>query len=70
MIFIDVKGEEKGGGTVAFRITEECIACGSCLDACPVDAIKEGEEIFSITEDCTECGSCVDECPTDAIVEE
>ncbi len=55
---------------MAFRITEECIACGSCIDACPVDAIEEGEEIFTINENCTECGSCVDECPTDAIVEE
>lgn len=55
---------------MAFRITDECIVCGSCLEVCPEEAIKEGDEIYEITGDCTECGTCVDECPTEAIVEE
>jgi len=56
---------------VAFRITEECINCGICVDECPAEAISEGEDIFVIDQDiCTECGSCVDACPNEAIIEE
>ncbi|MCK5352882.1 4Fe-4S binding protein, partial [bacterium] len=28
---------------MAHVITDECTACGSCIDSCPVDAISEGE---------------------------
>lgn len=46
---------------------DECVACGTCVDACPEEAITL-EEIAVIDEKkCTECGSCVEECPTDAI---
>ncbi len=56
---------------MAYKITDECVACGTCLSECPVDAISEGDEIYSIdTEKCTSCGSCAEVCPTDAIVEE
>lgn len=48
------------------KISEECIACGSCLDQCPVDAIREGTP-HVITEACTDCGSCVEVCPVEAI---
>ncbi|MBS4022428.1 MAG: 4Fe-4S binding protein [Dethiobacter sp.] len=54
---------------MAFRITDECLACGSCLDVCPSDAIKEGN-IYTITEECADCGACVDECPQGCIIEE
>ncbi len=51
------------------RITDECIACGSCEAECPVEAISEGEEIYEIDPDiCTDCGACVDVCPVEAIV--
>lgn len=53
-----------------YKITEACVACGSCKEACPSDAIIEGD-IYKIDADkCAECGSCVEECPNDAIVEE
>jgi NAD-dependent dihydropyrimidine dehydrogenase PreA subunit len=53
------------------RITDECTACGSCVDECPVEAISEGDPIYTIDADeCTDCGACVDECPTEAIVAE
>ncbi len=51
------------------KITEECIACGACVDTCPVAAIVEDADKYKITEDCTECGACVDSCPVAAIVE-
>ncbi len=57
---------------MAFRInSEECTACGLCLDVCPSEAIKEGEDFYVIDSDaCDDCGSCVDECPSEAIIEE
>ena len=55
---------------MAYVITEECTSCGSCVDACPSDAISEGDDIYKIDpEECTDCGSCVDECPSEAIIE-
>ena len=56
---------------MAHRITEECVACGVCLDECPEQAIGEGEELYVIDpEKCTDCGTCVEACPSEAIVAE
>ncbi|MBL7006719.1 MAG: 4Fe-4S binding protein [Spirochaetia bacterium] len=53
---------------MAHIITDECLACGSCLPECPVEAISEGD-IYVIDADlCTDCGACVDSCPTEAII--
>jgi ferredoxin len=53
---------------MAHKITDDCIACGSCLPECPADAIKEGDPIYEIDADkCTDCGTCVDVCPSEAI---
>jgi len=55
---------------MAHKITDECIACGTCVDECPVDAITEGDPIYLIdAEECTDCAACVEVCPTDAIIE-
>lgn len=52
------------------KITEECLACGTCQGECPVDAISEGD-IYSINADtCIDCGACEAVCPVGAIVEE
>ncbi|HAD03378.1 MAG: 4Fe-4S ferredoxin [Desulfuromonadales bacterium GWD2_61_12] len=50
------------------QITDECIACGACVDTCPVSAIIEAGDKYKITETCTECGACADSCPVSAIV--
>ena len=56
---------------MAYKITDECIACGACAGECPVDAITAGDDKYSINADeCLDCGSCADACPNDAIVEE
>ncbi len=55
---------------MAYKITEECISCGSCQETCPIEAIKEGDTQYIIdAEACIECGACATSCPVDAIVE-
>ena len=54
---------------MSFKITDECLACGTCLDTCPNGAIEEGD-IYKITDACADCGACVEACPTGAIIEE
>src|SRR5574344_242428 len=52
---------------MAYVISDDCVACGTCIGECPVGAISEGE-IYSINPDmCTECGTCADVCPSEAI---
>jgi len=47
---------------------DECTGCGSCEDACPMEAIAVKDDVAVVNEDeCTECESCIDECPTGAI---
>ncbi len=47
---------------MAYVISDDCIACGTCIDECPVEAISEGD-IYSINPDvCTDCGTCADVC--------
>jgi len=53
---------------MAYKITEDCIACGSCIDECPIEAISVGD-IYTIDPDtCTDCGACAAACPTEAII--
>jgi len=55
---------------MAYKITDECTACGSCKESCPAEAIKEGEKKYTIDPElCIDCGSCVDACQAKAIVE-
>jgi formate hydrogenlyase subunit 6/NADH:ubiquinone oxidoreductase subunit I len=54
---------------MAYKITDECTACGTCKDSCPADAIKEGDKYTIDADLCIDCGSCVDACPVKAIKE-
>ena len=56
---------------MAYKITEDCVNCGGCIDECPEGAIIEGEEMSHIDQaKCTDCGTCVDAffCPAAAII--
>ena len=52
---------------MAYVISDDCIACGTCIDECPVEAISAGDK-YSINPDLvTECGTGADACPSEAI---
>ena len=52
---------------MAYVISDDCTACGTCMDECPADAIHEGD-IYKIDPDaCTDCGACAEVCPVEAI---
>jgi ferredoxin len=60
-------GRIKKISDMAYVISDECTACGTCIDECPVEAISEGD-IYVIDPDlCTDCGACADVCPVEAI---
>jgi NAD-dependent dihydropyrimidine dehydrogenase PreA subunit len=69
-IFLEDKIMLEGGHLMAYKITDACIACGSCLPECPVEAISEGDIYVIDAELCTDCGACADVCPTEAIFPE
>jgi len=50
-------------------IPEDCIKCGQCKKACPVDAvIWEKKQVAKIDKDrCIKCKSCITTCPVMAI---
>lgn len=53
---------------MAYKITDACLACGTCAGACPVGAISEDGGKFVIDENaCVDCGTCAGACPADAI---
>ena len=50
------------------KISDSCIACGSCESVCPVGAISAGDPAYVINaETCTDCAACESVCPVDAI---
>ena len=55
---------------MAHVITDDCLACGACIETCPVSAISEqdGKVVIS-ADDCIDCGACEAACPVGAIKE-
>ena len=60
---------------MAYKITDDCISCGSCESECPNQAISEGETIYVVDPaKCSECvgahesSQCANICPVDACV--
>ncbi len=52
---------------MAYTISDECVSCGACVEACPVGAISEGDGKFVIDADaCLDCGACAGACPVGA----
>ena len=55
---------------MAHVISDDCIACGTCIGECPVEAISEGDGKYVIDADtCIDCGACAGSCPVGAAQE-
>lgn len=50
-----------------FTITDACIGCGTCVDACPQKCVEAGVPFTIIQEHCLRCGRCAEHCPAGAI---
>ena len=52
---------------MAYKISDDCIACQACVDECPVGCITLADDKCVIdAEQCLECGACAGVCPVDA----
>ncbi len=62
--------EKKERMTMAYKITDSCVSCGTCEGECPVGAISQGDGKYEINADaCIDCGTCAGACPVGAIEE-
>ncbi|MBD3367706.1 MAG: DUF362 domain-containing protein [Candidatus Eisenbacteria bacterium] len=48
-------------------VRDTCIACGTCAEWCPVDAILVDERAAIDDETCIGCGECIAVCPVKAV---
>lgn len=50
-------------------VSEECVACGSCLKACPLHAVSivKGSHATIDAAKCVGCGKCQAACPASVI---
>ncbi len=55
---------------MAYKITDACVACGTCIGECPVEAISAGDIYVIDPDKCIDCGTCAGVCPSEAIVSE
>lgn len=52
---------------MAYVISDDCVACGTCISECPSEAISEGDIYHIDPNACVDCGTCADVCPSGAI---
>ena len=50
-----------------YRISDNCIGCGTCAAGCPQQTISEGEPFVINQDHCLQCGRCYENCPVQAI---
>ena len=47
---------------MAYKITDACVACGTCIGECPVEAISAGDIYVIDPDKCISCGRCEERC--------
>lgn len=63
----DLQGATSTSPLIAVADAEKCVACGRCVDACPVGAISLSDTAEVEINKCTGCGRCVTVCPQGAL---
>jgi ferredoxin len=53
-------------GVPFIEVTDDCTACGTCVTACPVDAVDEKEGFCTVDDICIHCCACIKACPESA----
>jgi formate hydrogenlyase subunit 6/NADH:ubiquinone oxidoreductase subunit I len=50
-------------------IRDSCVACGTCANVCPIEAIKIVAGVFAEVDQtkCVGCTKCANECPASVI---
>ena len=46
---------------------DKCIGCGTCVQDCPLGAIRLKKKKATVNENCSHCGACVRVCPEEAL---
>ncbi len=68
-----IKPHPKPSDLVASRFrakheSETCVACGTCMDRCQINALlPEGDRVVFNADRCIGCGLCVSTCPTGSL---
>lgn len=60
-------GNTKAYVNKGYRITENCIGCGTCLEHCPQQCIEPGTPYRIEPTHCLHCGACFENCPAGAV---
>ena len=55
---------------MTYKITDACVACGTCIGDCRVEAVSAGNNYVIDPDKCIDCVSCAGVCPSEAIVSE
>lgn len=54
-----------------FKASDECVGCGMCVKACPMEVIKlkdrKGHKVPRWGTGCIQCNACINICPKKAI---
>lgn len=56
--------------TTWYIVTEDCIGCGMCKEACYLDAVEYKGDYYAINpNECYQCNWCLceNECPVEAV---
>ena len=64
----NMKGVAAVSGFITAFDEESCIACGDCVERCPMEALKmSGDRLLYDSNLCIGCGLCSSSCPTGSL---
>lgn len=52
---------------ICIQVSDNCIGCGTCVDACIYDGIVLDGDVARVTDSCRACGRCVRACPNNSL---